>query len=351
MAVIPREEPATLLTVCEQRLRQAHADVRLPDQEPRRQGRHHHQDHRAQRQGGRPAPGHRRRRPDADHRRRQADPHAGRRHPDHRPQHAGRAPDPPRGGGTEARRSSRWSASPRRKRASARSRPRWPPRAPRQQAEPLAEEDLGDESDADEDEGRGGSDEDDGARAATERSRRASARSDSQVRSRWPRTPATSARAPSSLFERAQALFPGGVNSPVRAFKAVGGTPVFIERGVGRVRLRRRRQPLPRLRRVVGPADPRATPIPTWSPPSSTPPSQGTTFGAPTAREVEFGELVRFMMPSMEKMRLVSSGHRGDDVGAARGARLHRAAAASSRSTAATTATPTCCWPRPARAW
>ena len=59
-------------------LRQAHADVRLPDQEPRRQGRHHHQDHRTQRQGGRPAPGHRRRRPDADHRRRQADPHAGR---------------------------------------------------------------------------------------------------------------------------------------------------------------------------------------------------------------------------------------------------------------------------------
>ena len=46
-------------------LRQAHADVRLPDQEPRRQGRHHHQDHRTQRQGGRPAPGHRRRRSDA----------------------------------------------------------------------------------------------------------------------------------------------------------------------------------------------------------------------------------------------------------------------------------------------
>ena len=37
----------------------------------------------------------------------------------------------------------------------------------------------------------------------------------------------------SSLFERAQGVFPGGVNSPVRAFKAVGGTPVFIERGVG----------------------------------------------------------------------------------------------------------------------
>ncbi len=80
------------------RLRQADADLGLPDQEPRRQGRHHHQDHRAQRQGGRPAHRHRRRRPDADHRRRQADPHAGRRHPDHRPQHPGRPPDPPRRG-------------------------------------------------------------------------------------------------------------------------------------------------------------------------------------------------------------------------------------------------------------
>ncbi len=44
------------------RLRQADADLRLPDQEPRRQGGHHHQDHRAQRQGGQPAPGQRRRR-------------------------------------------------------------------------------------------------------------------------------------------------------------------------------------------------------------------------------------------------------------------------------------------------
>ena len=112
-------------------LRQAHADVGLPDQEPRRQGRHHHQDHRTQRQGGRPAPGHRRRRPDVDHRRRQADPHAGRRHPDHRPQHAGRAPDPPgeAEGERKPRRWSPWSASPRRKKA-ARSRPRWRPRAP-----------------------------------------------------------------------------------------------------------------------------------------------------------------------------------------------------------------------------
>ena len=110
-----------------------------------------------------------------------------------------------------------------------------------------------------------------------------------------------------SLFERAQALFPGGVNSPVRAFKAVGGTPVFIERGVGAsvfdVDGNRYLDfvgswgPL-----ILGHADPDVVVAIVHAAAS------GTTFGASTAREVEFGELVRFMMPSMEKMRLVSSG-------------------------------------------
>ena len=48
-----------------------------------------------------------------------------------------------------------------------------------------------------------------------------------------PTNPGSKRPRSSSLFERAQSLFPGGVNSPVRAFKAVGGTPVFIDRGVG----------------------------------------------------------------------------------------------------------------------
>src|SRR6478752_5308994 len=110
-----------------------------------------------------------------------------------------------------------------------------------------------------------------------------------------------------SLFERAQALFPGGVNSPVRAFKAVGGTPVFIERGVGASVFDADGNryldfvgswgPL-----ILGHADPDVLVAIIHAA------AQGTTFGAPTAREVEFGELVRFMMPSMEKMRLVSSG-------------------------------------------
>ena len=111
----------------------------------------------------------------------------------------------------------------------------------------------------------------------------------------------------SSLFERAQSLFPGGVNSPVRAFKAVGGTPVFIERGVGASVFDADGNryldfvgswgPL-----ILGHADPDVLVAIIHAA------SQGTTFGAPTAREVEFGELVRFMMPSLEKMRLVSSG-------------------------------------------
>src|SRR3954451_2627123 len=110
-----------------------------------------------------------------------------------------------------------------------------------------------------------------------------------------------------SLFERAQALFPGGVNSPVRAFKAVGGTPVFIDRGVGAsvfdvdgnryLDFLGSWGPL-----ILGHADPDVVVAIIHAAAS------GTSFGAPHAREVEFGELVRFMMPSMEKMRLCSSG-------------------------------------------
>ena len=111
----------------------------------------------------------------------------------------------------------------------------------------------------------------------------------------------------STLYERACALFPGGVNSPVRAFKAVGGTPVFIDRGVG-----------PFVHDVdgnryidfvgswgaliLGHADPDVVAAVVHAA------ANGTTFGAPTAREVELGELIRFMMPALEKMRFVSSG-------------------------------------------
>jgi glutamate-1-semialdehyde 2,1-aminomutase len=93
----------------------------------------------------------------------------------------------------------------------------------------------------------------------------------------------------------------------VRAFKAVGGTPVFLQRGIGPyvydVDGNRYLDfvgswgPL-----ILGHADPDVVAAIVHTAAS------GTTFGAPTAREVELAELVQFMMPSMEKMRFVSSG-------------------------------------------
>ena len=62
------------------------------------------------------------------------------------------------------------------------------------------------------------------------------------------------------LFDRARRVIPGGVNSPVRAFRGVGGTPVFFKRGARRLAHRRGRQPLRRPRRQLGSAHPRARP-------------------------------------------------------------------------------------------
>ena len=80
------------ITVCEHGYGKRTAGRRVPGQGPRRHRRHHHQDHRAQRQGRRLPPRHRRRGPHAHHRRGQGHPHPGQGHPDARPQHAGRAP-------------------------------------------------------------------------------------------------------------------------------------------------------------------------------------------------------------------------------------------------------------------
>jgi glutamate-1-semialdehyde 2,1-aminomutase len=109
------------------------------------------------------------------------------------------------------------------------------------------------------------------------------------------------------LFERACQLFPGGVNSPVRAFKAVGGTPVFLARGEGA---------------FVWDADGNKYVdfLGSWGPLilGHCPPAvvaaiaaaaaEGTTFGASTRREVELGEMIRARFPSMERLRFVSSG-------------------------------------------
>ncbi len=109
------------------------------------------------------------------------------------------------------------------------------------------------------------------------------------------------------LFIQAQRYIPGGVNSPVRAWRAVGGEPLFIQRGSGC--------------RVVD-ADGREyiDYVGSWGPliAGHAPPpvvealrevvTQGTSFGAPTAHEVELARTLVETVPSIEKLRLTSSG-------------------------------------------
>ena len=109
------------------------------------------------------------------------------------------------------------------------------------------------------------------------------------------------------LFEQACNLFPGGVNSPVRAFKAVGGTPVFLARGEGAfvwdadgnryVDFLGSWGPL-----ILGHANPQVVAA------IAEAARDGTTFGASTEREIQLGEAIRAAFPSMERMRFVSSG-------------------------------------------
>jgi glutamate-1-semialdehyde 2,1-aminomutase len=109
------------------------------------------------------------------------------------------------------------------------------------------------------------------------------------------------------LLERAAQVIPGGVNSPVRAFRSVGGTPPFIHHGEGC-----------RFYDVDGNAY--IDYIGSWGPlilGHRFPPvleairevlEVGTSFGAPTEREVELAEEIRAAVPSVEMVRLVNSG-------------------------------------------
>ncbi len=109
------------------------------------------------------------------------------------------------------------------------------------------------------------------------------------------------------LFARAQKTIPGGVNSPVRAFRSVGGTPRFFTRGEGaRVWDADGRQfidyvgswgPL-----VLGHAHPAVLQA------VHDAVSRGLTFGAPTEGEIEMAELLTDLLPGLEMVRLVSSG-------------------------------------------
>jgi glutamate-1-semialdehyde 2,1-aminomutase len=110
-----------------------------------------------------------------------------------------------------------------------------------------------------------------------------------------------------ALFERAQRLIPGGVNSPVRAFRGVGGTPPFIASGAGS---------------HIFDADGREyiDYVGSWGPlllghrhhavvaALEETLAIGTSFGAPTEREVELAELISEAVPSIEMVRLVNSG-------------------------------------------
>jgi len=109
------------------------------------------------------------------------------------------------------------------------------------------------------------------------------------------------------LFERACQVIPGGVNSPVRAFGAVGGTPYFVERGEGAhvwdVEGTRYIDMVQSYGAVIlGHGHPVVVDA------VSTAAADGTSFGAPTEREVLLAEAVCARVPSVEKLRMVSSG-------------------------------------------
>lgn len=109
------------------------------------------------------------------------------------------------------------------------------------------------------------------------------------------------------LFAEATGLLPGGVSSPVRAFRAVGGSPLFIERGEGAylVDVDGNRYvdyvlswgPL-----ILGHAHPRVVAA------LEEALRKGTSFGAPSALELDLARLIRDAMPSLELVRFVSSG-------------------------------------------
>ncbi|HEY7985099.1 MAG TPA: glutamate-1-semialdehyde 2,1-aminomutase, partial [Ktedonobacterales bacterium] len=111
----------------------------------------------------------------------------------------------------------------------------------------------------------------------------------------------------SRLFAQAQALIPGGVNSPVRAFRGVGGVPRFIARGAGAAIWdvdgnRYLDYVLSWGPLVLGHADPDVVAALTDAL------ARGTSYGAPTAVESELAEMVIATVPSVEMIRFVNSG-------------------------------------------
>ncbi|AGA76447.1 glutamate-1-semialdehyde 2,1-aminomutase [Echinicola vietnamensis] len=110
-----------------------------------------------------------------------------------------------------------------------------------------------------------------------------------------------------TLFSNAQNFIPGGVNSPVRAFKAVGGDPLFIKKAEGAylfdeddnryIELINSWGPM-----ILGHNHPEINEAIVKAV------ENGTSFGAPTAKEIDIAELICKMVPSVEKVRMVNSG-------------------------------------------
>ena len=109
------------------------------------------------------------------------------------------------------------------------------------------------------------------------------------------------------LFARAQQVIPGGVNSPVRAFKAVGGTPYFVARADGaHVWDAEGTQYIDLVQSYGAIIAGHAHPVVVEAVQRAA--LDGTSYGAPTEREVLLAEAIRDRMPSVEMVRLVSSG-------------------------------------------
>ena len=114
-------------------------------------------------------------------------------------------------------------------------------------------------------------------------------------------------QASETAYQAARRLIPGGVNSPVRAFGGVGGTPVFLARGQGcRVTDIDGNTYLDYLASwgplILGHAAPEVVAAVQQAA------AEGSSFGAPTLRETRLAELVVEAVPSIEKVRMVNSG-------------------------------------------
>ncbi len=160
--------------------------------------------------------------------------------------------------------------------------------------------------------------------------------------------PAESPTQSIALFERARRVIPGGVNSPVRAFRAVGGTPLFIARGRGaQVQDADGRRYLDFVGSwgplILGHAHPEVVAAIVEAEPARHDLRRAVRGGG-RARRARRGAY-----PGARAGALRLLGHRGGDERHPRGARVHRAAISSSSSPAAITATPITCWSRPAR--